>query len=64
MDEEVSKGDLSEILNVANFGHKFARQCICEIPGQIPCSRWEPIPIEMRGKYKEKMRREALEAQS
>ncbi|XP_050413280.1 probable 28S ribosomal protein S25, mitochondrial [Patella vulgata] len=37
--------------NPANFGHGYSRWCICEIPGQIPCPGWVPLPKEMRGKY-------------
>ncbi|CAH1785019.1 unnamed protein product [Owenia fusiformis] len=26
--------------NEANFGSSYSRQCICEIPGQVPCSAY------------------------
>ncbi|KAB7508110.1 putative 28S ribosomal protein S25, mitochondrial [Armadillidium nasatum] len=38
--------------NPANFGWGCERQCICEIPGQIPCPGVVPLPKVMRGKYK------------
>lgn len=38
--------------NPANFGALCERQCICEIPGQIPCPGTCPLPKIMRGKYK------------
>lgn len=36
--------------NPANFGVLCDRQCICEIPGQIPCPGVVPLPDHMRGK--------------
>ena len=41
--------------NPANFGYTFARQCICEVPGQIPCPGFSKLPVEMTGKYKKKL---------
>ncbi|XP_046341217.1 28S ribosomal protein S25, mitochondrial-like [Haliotis rufescens] len=38
--------------NPANFGMSSTRQCICEIPGQVPCPGWVPLKKELRGKYK------------
>ncbi|XP_071544283.1 small ribosomal subunit protein mS25 [Panulirus ornatus] len=38
--------------NPANFGWGCDRQCICEIPGQVPCPGVVPLPKIMRGKYK------------
>ncbi|XP_046398569.1 probable 28S ribosomal protein S25, mitochondrial [Ischnura elegans] len=38
--------------NPANFGKGYPRHCICEIPGQVPCSGVVPLPNHMRGKYK------------
>lgn len=38
--------------NPANIGVLCKRQCICEIPGQIPCPAIVPLPFHMRGKYK------------
>ncbi|XP_072381102.1 small ribosomal subunit protein mS25 [Diabrotica undecimpunctata] len=38
--------------NPANFGEGYDKQCICEIPGQVPCSGTCPLPNEWRGKYK------------
>lgn len=43
---------LSLAQNPANFGSQFARQCMCEVPGQVPCPCWQPLPKEMRGKYR------------
>ncbi|XP_008545551.1 probable 28S ribosomal protein S25, mitochondrial [Microplitis demolitor] len=37
--------------NPANFGNECPRHCICEIPGQLPCSGIVPLPYHMRGKY-------------
>lgn len=37
--------------NPANFGAHCERHCICEIPGQVPCSGTCPLPKTMRGKY-------------
>ncbi|CAL4212775.1 unnamed protein product [Meganyctiphanes norvegica] len=37
--------------NPANFGWGCNRQCICEIPGQVPCPGVVPLPKTMRGKY-------------
>ena len=42
--------------NPANFGHAFDRQCICEVSGQVPCPAWEPLPLEMTGKGRKKLR--------
>lgn len=38
--------------NPANFGYMCEHECICEIPGQIPCTRWVTPPKEQRGKYR------------
>ncbi|KAG8229725.1 hypothetical protein J437_LFUL007900 [Ladona fulva] len=38
--------------NPANFGKGYARSCICEIPGQVPCPGVVPLPNHMRGKFK------------
>ncbi|ELU11605.1 hypothetical protein CAPTEDRAFT_181516 [Capitella teleta] len=42
----------SRFHNPALFGFQFDRQCICEVPGQVPCPGWELFPKEMTGKYK------------
>ena len=42
----------SHLRNNANFGSSYNRQCICEIPGQVPCPGWQPLPKEMTGKWK------------
>ena len=41
--------------NPANFGWGCKRQCMCEEIGQIPCPGAVPLPIHMRGKYKQKL---------
>lgn len=56
---EEEKQFASMTANKANFGYVFERQCICEIPGQVPCPGWQPLPKEMTGKWKKKMREEA-----
>jgi len=38
--------------NPADFGYGCGRWCICEVPGQVPCPGYTPLPKEMRGKYK------------
>lgn len=38
--------------NPANVGVGCERQCICELPGQVPCPAIVPLPFSMRGKYK------------
>lgn len=45
--------------NPANFGSKFARQCICEVPGHVPCPGWQPLPLEMTGKGRKKLQEQA-----
>lgn len=37
--------------NPANFGVKCEKDCICTIPGQLPCTGVVPVPYHMRGKY-------------
>ncbi|XP_023336118.1 probable 28S ribosomal protein S25, mitochondrial [Eurytemora carolleeae] len=39
--------------NPANFCRRlgFSRHCICEMPGQIPCSSLVPVPRHWRGKW-------------
>lgn len=37
--------------NPANFGYGCSRQCICEIPGQVPCPAIVKLPDHMRGKF-------------
>lgn len=39
-----------EMKNPAFFGPKYDRKCICQIPGQCPCSGYVILPPEMRGK--------------
>lgn len=38
-------------LNPANFGKGCTHECMCEIPGQVPCTLWVVPPKEQRGKY-------------
>lgn len=48
--------------NPANFGAAFDRQCICEVPGQVPCPAWLPLPQDMTGKGRRKLLEAAQEA--
>jgi small subunit ribosomal protein S25 len=48
--------------NPANFGSAFPHNCICEVPGQVPCPGWQPLPLEMTGKGKRKLKE--MEAES
>ena len=38
--------------NPGNFGLGCDRWCICEIPGQVPCSGFERPPKERTGKWR------------
>ncbi|KRZ19468.1 putative 28S ribosomal protein S25, mitochondrial [Trichinella pseudospiralis] len=38
--------------NPAHFGEKCARQCICEIQGQRPCSGLLPVPEYLSGRWR------------
>ena len=40
--------------NPANFGLSYPHQCACEIPGQVPCPAWKPLPKVMTGKWQRK----------
>lgn len=44
--------EVKKEVNPANFGYNCSRWCICEVPGQVPCPGFTPLPNEMRGKYK------------
>ncbi|XP_051911846.1 28S ribosomal protein S25, mitochondrial [Hippocampus zosterae] len=46
--------------NPANFGPKkyCLRECICEVDGQVPCPGTTPLPKEMTGKYRARMKAE------
>uniref|UniRef100_A0A0B6ZR08 Small ribosomal subunit protein mS25 n=1 Tax=Arion vulgaris TaxID=1028688 RepID=A0A0B6ZR08_9EUPU len=37
--------------NPASFGYMCSRECMCEIPGQVPCTRYVHPPREQRGKF-------------
>jgi len=54
--EEIIK---ARTANPANFGFTFQRQCICEVPGQVPCPGWKPLPKEMTGKWRMKKLQES-----
>lgn len=41
---------VSEV-NKADFGLGHDRWCMCEVPGQVPCPGWVPLPKHMRAKY-------------
>ncbi|CAM1323149.1 MRPS25 (predicted) [Pycnogonum litorale] len=47
--EEVAKQKKE---NRANFGSTFARHCICEVAGQVPCPALIPLPKHLRGKFR------------
>jgi len=47
--------------NPANFGAAFDRHCICEVPGQLACPAWQPLPEELRGKTKRRLMEQAKE---
>ncbi|XP_064101215.1 small ribosomal subunit protein mS25-like [Macrobrachium nipponense] len=53
-DETLAKEALERqsLNNPGNFGWGCDRQCLCEIPGQVPCPGVVPLPKAMRGKYK------------
>lgn len=55
--------EASRFHNPALFGWQYNRQCICEVPGQVPCPGWEVFPKEMTGKYQKAMRDAAREAE-
>ncbi|CAH2312091.1 28S ribosomal S25, mitochondrial [Pelobates cultripes] len=44
--------------NPANFGPQkyHLRECMCEVEGQVPCPGFVPLPKEMTGKYKAKLK--------
>ncbi|XP_064604163.1 small ribosomal subunit protein mS25-like [Liolophura sinensis] len=48
--------------NPANFGPTAARECMCEITGQVPCPAFKPLPRHMRGKYQTKLKEEGMDA--
>lgn len=48
--------------NPANFGPEYNRQCMCEVPGQVPCPGWQALSLEMTGKGRKKLRQLAEEA--
>ncbi|KAM9325854.1 small ribosomal subunit protein mS25 [Gastrophryne carolinensis] len=56
--EEKAKMVLS---NPANFGPKkyYLRECMCEVEGQVPCPGLVPLPKEMTGKYRSKLKAES-----
>ena len=51
--DETELGQSMVIKNPANFvDTDLDRYCICQIPGQISCPQFKPLPLHMRGKYK------------
>ncbi|OAD58003.1 putative 28S ribosomal protein S25, mitochondrial [Eufriesea mexicana] len=42
--------------NPANFGVGCPMNCICIIPGQVPCPGIVPLPYHMRGKHKKSLK--------
>ncbi|XP_045166361.2 probable 28S ribosomal protein S25, mitochondrial [Mercenaria mercenaria] len=57
---EPLKTQSKEKWNPANFGYGCRHWCMCEVPGQVPCPGFVPLPKEMTGKY---IRQKALEEQ-
>ncbi|XP_074646394.1 small ribosomal subunit protein mS25-like [Tubulanus polymorphus] len=60
--EKLKVEKTEETINPANFGNGFQRWCICEVPGQVPCPAFVPLPEEMTGKYKVKKYQESQES--
>ncbi|XP_067934921.1 small ribosomal subunit protein mS25-like [Watersipora subatra] len=58
-DEELKEEEVLEDQSL--FGHGSARHCICEVPGQVPCPAFVPLPKEMTGKYQVKLQKGELE---
>ncbi|KAJ8265162.1 hypothetical protein COCON_G00142610 [Conger conger] len=58
--EELEDEALAKMVasNPANFGPKkyCLRECMCEVEGQVPCPGLVPLPKEMTGKFKYKMK--------
>lgn len=46
-----------QIEDLSMFGVGRKRYCICEVPGQVPCPGFVPLPKEMTGKYKKALAR-------
>ena len=44
--------------NPANFGPEYDRTCMCEVAGQVPCPSWQPLPREMTGKGRKRLKEE------
>ncbi|XP_068109138.1 small ribosomal subunit protein mS25 [Hyperolius riggenbachi] len=55
---EREEKDKMVLSNPANFGPKkhYQRQCICEVEGQVPCPGLVPLPKELTGKYRNKLK--------
>ncbi|KAK7483675.1 hypothetical protein BaRGS_00025108 [Batillaria attramentaria] len=53
-DEQLGAETLAKqkMANPANFGIGCARECMCEIPGQVPCTCFVVPPKELRGKFR------------
>lgn len=47
--EELQEEEVLEDQSVFGVGAK--RWCICEVPGQVPCPGFVPLPKERTGKY-------------
>ena len=50
--EELDAKVKREMLNPANFGTECDRYCICEVPGQVPCPSFVPLPEHIKGMKK------------
>ena len=51
-DAELATEKVAATDNPGNFGWGCEQNCICDIPGQIPCSGVVPLPFHMRGAVK------------
>lgn len=56
-----SREETAILQNPANFGYGHERECICEIPGQVPCTGFERLPTLMTGKGRRKAMEDALD---
>lgn len=48
--EMLESEEQKHVANPANFGPDCLRQCMCEVPGQVPCPAVVPLPAEKTGK--------------
>ena len=50
-EETLRAEEIEETENPANFGYRCNHHCICEVPGQMPCTKYVIAPKELRGKH-------------